>query len=35
LKQQGAGAGETSTNDKFRVAGQGLGNTRARRKSTI
>ena len=29
MKQQGDGAGETSTNDKLRVAWQGLGNTRA------
>ena len=27
LKQQGDGAGETSRNDKLRVAGHGLGNT--------
>jgi hypothetical protein len=29
-----AGAGETSTNDKLRVAGHGPGNTRARRTNT-
>ena len=34
LKQQGDGAGETSTNDKLRVAWHGLGNTRARRTNT-
>jgi hypothetical protein len=31
LKQQGDGAGESLKNDKLRVAGHGLGNTRARR----
>jgi hypothetical protein len=34
LKQQGDGAGETSRNDKLRVAGHGPGNTRARRTNT-
>ena len=34
LKQQGDGAGEHLKNDKLRVAGQGLGNTRARRTNT-
>jgi len=34
LKQQGDGAGETSRNKKLRVAGHGLGNTRARRTNT-
>ena len=32
MKQQGVGAGET--NDKLRVAGHGVGNTRARRTNT-
>ena len=34
LKQQGDGAGEHLKNDKLRVAGHGLGNTRARRTNT-
>ena len=34
LKQQCDGAGETSRNDKLRVAGHGPGNTRARRTNT-
>ena len=34
LKQQGDGAGETSRTHKLRVAGHGLGNTRARRTNT-
>ena len=34
MKQQGDGAGETSTNDKLRVAWHGPGNTRARRTNT-
>ena len=34
LKQQGVGAGEHLKNDKLRVAGHGLGNTRARRTNT-
>ena len=34
LKQQGDGAGEHLKNDKLRVAGHGVGNTRARRTNT-
>ena len=34
LKQQGDGASEHLKNDKLRVAGHGLGNTRARRTNT-
>jgi hypothetical protein len=34
LKQQGDGAGEHLNYDKLRVAGHGLGNTRARRTNT-
>ena len=34
LKQQRDGAGETSRNDKLRVAWEGMGNTRARRANT-
>ena len=34
MKQQGDGAGENLQNDKLRVAGHGLGNTRARRTNT-
>jgi hypothetical protein len=34
LKQQGDGAGETSRNNKLRVAWHGVGNTRARRTNT-
>ena len=34
MKQQGDGDGEHLKNDKLRVAGHGLGNTRARRTNT-
>ena len=34
LKQQRDGAGETSRNDKLRVAWEGMGNTRAGRANT-